>query len=99
MQDFYSINKDTILNHFYTWRNISYKVFLFSEKLQEMINIISDMNINILIAGMVAFEKERSKDFPGKVNHLNNIFNNFSIEYLIMVDLHLSHIYLNKKSN
>ena len=55
----FKFKNENIIKYLYCSRETSHKVYLFSEKLVEMIDIISQMNINIIRSGVVVFKKER----------------------------------------
>lgn len=55
----FQFKNESIVNFLYCFRETSTKIFLFSEKLVQMINVFSIMNISIIRAGMIAFKKER----------------------------------------
>ena len=55
----FNFTNDAITKYLYCPRESSHKIYLFSEKLVEMINIFTQMNIPIIRTGMIAFKKER----------------------------------------
>jgi 16S rRNA C967 or C1407 C5-methylase (RsmB/RsmF family) len=57
---------DKILNSLYTYRQMSNKVFLFSEKLRLILPLFSDINLPIITAGMTVFQKERGHKLDWK---------------------------------
>jgi hypothetical protein len=65
--DFFNIDNDFILNNLYTSRHTSAKVYLFSERLAEIIPLFADMNINMQYGGLIAFDKDK-KNLDSKVN-------------------------------
>ncbi len=67
MIDFFNIDSDFILSNLYTSRHTSAKVYLFSQKLAEIIPLFADMNINMQYGGLIAFDKDRN-NLDSKVN-------------------------------
>ncbi len=57
----YKFKNNLVLKHLFCKRDSSHKIFLFSQKLSEMIPIFTKMNINIIRSGLVVFKKEREK--------------------------------------
>ena len=57
----YKFKNDLLIKHLFCKRESSQKIFLFSQKLTEMITILTKMNINIIRCGLVVFKKEREK--------------------------------------
>ena len=57
----YKFKNNLVIKHLFCKRESSQKIFLFSEKLSEMISIFTKMNINIIRSGLVVFKKEREK--------------------------------------
>jgi 16S rRNA C967 or C1407 C5-methylase (RsmB/RsmF family) len=57
----YKFKNNLVLKHLFCKRDSSHKIFLFSQKLSEMITIFTKMNINIIRSGLVVFKKEREK--------------------------------------
>ena len=57
----YKFKNNLVIKHLFCKRDSSQKIFLFSEKLSEMIPIFTKMNINIIRSGLVVFKKEREK--------------------------------------
>jgi len=50
-----------LIRHLFCKRESSQKIYMFSKKLSEMINIFTKMNLNIIRSGLVVFKKEREK--------------------------------------
>ena len=59
IKQFFTFKNDDVLSHLSTLRVTSSKVLLFSEKLTQMAKLLSEMNVEILHAGLVCFIKER----------------------------------------
>ena len=57
----YKFKNDLVIKHLFCKRDSSHKIFLFSQKLAEMVTIFTKMNINIIRSGLVVFKKEREK--------------------------------------
>lgn len=57
----FKFKNDIITKHLFCKMDSSHKIFLFSQKLSEMITIFTKMNINIIRCGLVVFKKEREK--------------------------------------
>ena len=57
----YKFKNDLVIKYLFCKRESSHKIFLFSQKLTEMILIFTKMNINIIRCGLVVFKKEREK--------------------------------------
>ena len=57
----FKFKNNLVIKHLFCKRESSQKIFLFSQKLSEMITIFTKMNINIIRSGLVVFKKEREK--------------------------------------
>ena len=58
----YQFKNGLLIRHLFCKRESSQKIFLFSDKLSEMISIFTKMNLNIIRCGLVVFKKEREKN-------------------------------------
>ena len=58
----YQFKNGLLIRHLFCKRESSQKIFLFSDKLSEMITVFTKMNLNIIRCGLVVFKKEREKN-------------------------------------
>jgi len=61
LMKYYKFKNGLLIRHLFCKRESSQKIFLFSNKLSEMISIFTKMNLNIIRSGLVVFKKEREK--------------------------------------
>ena len=61
LEKVYKFKNNLVIKYLFCKRESSQKIFLFSQKLSEMITIFTKMNINIIRSGLVVFKKEREK--------------------------------------
>ena len=61
LHSIFKFKNEKIVEHLYCPRDTSAKIFLFSEKLISLINTFSQMNIEIIRSGVIAFKKERQE--------------------------------------
>ena len=69
LNQIFKFKNDRIIKYLYSLRESSKKVFLFSEKLVEMIDIFNKMNLEIIRAGLVVFKKEREEELKQKIKY------------------------------
>ena len=61
LMKYFKFKNGLLFRHLFCKRESSQKIFLFSNKLSEMITIFTKMNIKIIRSGLVVFKKEREK--------------------------------------
>ncbi len=69
LNSIFKFKNDRITKFLYSLRESSKKVFLFSEKLVEMIDIFNKMNLEIIRAGLVVFKREREEELKQKIKY------------------------------
>ena len=69
LNEIFKFKNDKITKYLYSLRESSNKIFLFSEKLVEMMDIFNKMNLEIIRAGLMVFKREREDELKDKIKY------------------------------